>query len=242
MPWMPSLARVMPVISLFIPVVSLWFSECALLVKRFRFSETRLIGLVPRHAFLGVAVAVILEHLLHDLGFEFAVGALGDLGQVKILNRISVDIEFEVAAKRGEIGLLQRSRNRLLVRKIALCRLHRAVDQQGRIVALHGVSTGHDVISRLIGGDEFLALGVVEIGRPVSAAEHADRRILLRGSVDSSTVKADSTGIWSARPACRYCFTRLTPWPPGMKVKTASGLSEAILEISTWKSSTPSGT
>ena len=29
--------------------------------------------------------------------------------------------------------------------------------------------------------------------------------------------------------------------PPGMKVNTASGFSDAILESSTWKSSVPSG-
>ena len=30
--------------------------------------------------------------------------------------------------------------------------------------------------------------------------------------------------------------------PPGMKVNTASGFCEAILDNSTWKSSVPSGT
>ena len=44
------------------------------------------------------------------------------------------------------------------------------------------------------------------------------------GSVDSSTVKADRNGMPS-RPACRYCLTKFTPMPPGMKVKTASGFS-----------------
>ena len=61
------------------------------------------------------------------------------------------------------------------------------------------------------------------------------------GKVDSSTVNAESTGMLSARPACRYCLTRLTPMPPGMKVNTASGLSEAILDNSGWKSRVPSG-
>src|ERR1700721_4857755 len=104
MPWMPSLARVMPVISL----VMLTSSSNALLVTR--------------HAFLGVAVAVILKHLLHDLGLEFAVGALGHLGQVEILNRIAVDVEFEVTAQRGEIGFLESRRDRLFVGEVALDR------------------------------------------------------------------------------------------------------------------------
>src|SRR6266496_3700336 len=39
------------------------------------------------------------------------------------------------------------------------------------------------------------------------------------GSVDSSTVNAESTGMRSARPACLYCLTRLTPMPPGLIVR-----------------------
>ena len=61
------------------------------------------------------------------------------------------------------------------------------------------------------------------------------------GSVDSSTVNADSTGILSAKPAWLYCLTSVTPMPPGMKVNTASGFSDAIFDSSTWKSSEPSG-
>ena len=41
----------------------------------------------------------------------------------------------------------------------------------------------------------------------------------------------------SARPAARYCLTRFTPMPPGMKVKIASGCMEAIFASSDWKSS-----
>src|SRR5258706_15272045 len=101
---MPSLARVMPVISLFIALFS--FPSC----------------LVAWRAILGVTVAVILEHLLGDLGLEFAVRAFGDLGKVEILDRIAVGVEFEPAAQRGEVGLLQCGRHGFLVGEVALYR------------------------------------------------------------------------------------------------------------------------
>src|SRR5580693_2630691 len=101
---MPSLARVMPATSVFIARFSPSFSYPVS---------------VGRRAILGVAVAVILEHFLDDLGLEFSIGSLGDLGQVKILDRIAVGIEFEAAAQRGEIGLLQRRRHCILVAEIA---------------------------------------------------------------------------------------------------------------------------
>src|SRR5437868_13758574 len=85
---MPSLARVIPVISLFIAFPSL-------------------VVLVARRAFLGVTVAIILEYLLDNLGLKFAVGAFGDLGQVEILDRIAAGVDLETAAQRGEARLLQ---------------------------------------------------------------------------------------------------------------------------------------
>ena len=60
------------------------------------------------------------------------------------------------------------------------------------------------------------------------------------GSVDSSTVNTDRNGIASS-PAWRYCLTKLTPMPPGMNTKKASGLAAAILASSAEKSSWPSG-
>src|SRR6201996_7452517 len=119
MPWMPSLARVMPATSVFM-------------------SSTPLSASFGRRAVLGVTVAVFLKDLLHDLGLEFAVRTLRDLGQVKVLDRIAVGVELEAAAQRGEVGLLQRSRNRVLVGKVALHSLHGTVDQQCCIVSLHG--------------------------------------------------------------------------------------------------------
>src|SRR5580704_17649435 len=106
MPCMPSLARVMPVISLFIalfPYSRYWtrFPARTLL-------ESALTCSMARRAILGVAVGIILEHLLDDFGLEFAVRALGNLGQVKVLNRVAVDVELEGAAQRGEVGLFQR--------------------------------------------------------------------------------------------------------------------------------------
>src|ERR1700694_1604370 len=106
---MPSLARVMPVISLFIacflPLV-IW-TRFSLRETISTSPENALVGSVARCAILGVTVAVIFENLLYDLGLEFAVGALGDLGQIEVLNRIAIDVEFETAAQRGEISLLQ---------------------------------------------------------------------------------------------------------------------------------------
>ena len=60
------------------------------------------------------------------------------------------------------------------------------------------------------------------------------------GSVDSSVVNTERKGIRFS-PAWLYCLTRLTPIPPGMKVKKASGLSAAILASSAEKSNWPSG-
>src|SRR5258705_11598892 len=149
---MPSLARVMPVISLFIALFP------------------SLIALVARRAFLGVTVAIIFEYLLDDLGLEFPIGALGDLGQLEILDRIAVGIELEAAAQRGEVGLLESGGRRILVGEVALDRLDGAVDQHRRIIGLEGVGAGHAVVGGLIGGNEFLVLRIVEIWRPVRPA------------------------------------------------------------------------
>src|SRR6516164_8657326 len=129
---MPSLARVMPAISLFM--------SCFLFC------------LLARRAFLGVAVAVILEYLLHDFGLEFPVRSLGHLGQVEVLDRIAVGVEFECTAQRSEISLLQRGRNLLLVAKVALDSPYGAIDQHCCVIGLHGIATGYDAIGCLVGG------------------------------------------------------------------------------------------
>src|SRR5450755_3439494 len=77
-------------------------------------------------AVLGVTVGVVFEHLLDDLGLVFPIRSLGDLGQVEILDRIAVGAELETAAKRGEVGGLQRGCDGILVAEIALDGLHRA--------------------------------------------------------------------------------------------------------------------
>src|SRR3954447_12754285 len=46
-------------------------------------------------AVLGVRVGIVLEDLLVDLGLELAVGTLGDLHQIEILDRIMVGVEAE---------------------------------------------------------------------------------------------------------------------------------------------------
>src|SRR4051795_1413596 len=54
---------------------------------------------------LHVRIRVVLEHLLHDLGLEFAVAALRHLHQIEVLDRVVVGVELEGAAQRFEIGL-----------------------------------------------------------------------------------------------------------------------------------------
>src|SRR5215469_11623982 len=48
---------------------------------------------------LGVRIGVVLEHLLDDLRLELAVGALGDLDQIEVLDRIVVCVELEAPAQ-----------------------------------------------------------------------------------------------------------------------------------------------
>src|SRR5262249_22070715 len=64
---------------------------------------------------LGVRIGVVLEHLLDDLGLELAVGALGDLDQVEVLDRIVVGVELEAPAQRLEIRLHHGGAQHLLV-------------------------------------------------------------------------------------------------------------------------------
>src|SRR4051812_23171979 len=54
---------------------------------------------------LHVRIRVVLEHLLHDLGLEFAVAALRHLDQIEVLDRVVVCVELESAAQRFEIRL-----------------------------------------------------------------------------------------------------------------------------------------
>src|SRR4030088_3151578 len=119
---MPSLARVMPVISFFIVL----FPYQSFILTRFlhvnryppRIKPRGRLSLedasVARHTILGVTVAVIFEHLLDNLGLEFSVGAFCDLGEIKVLDRIAVGVELETAAQRGEVRLLQRGRHGIL--------------------------------------------------------------------------------------------------------------------------------
>src|SRR5882724_12420568 len=99
---MPSLERVMPVISLFIACF-LPFRYLDAFSSRETISaslESALVCSVAGRAILGVTVAIILKDLLNDLGLEFAVGAFGHLGQIEVLDRIAIDVEFETAAQR----------------------------------------------------------------------------------------------------------------------------------------------
>src|ERR1700674_614815 len=58
-------------------------------------------------AVFGVAVALALENLLHDLGLELAVGALGHLHEIEVLHREAVGVELEWSAHRLEVGLFE---------------------------------------------------------------------------------------------------------------------------------------
>src|ERR1700674_152123 len=146
------------------------------------------ISLAPRpgtssfhRAILDVRVGIVLEHLLDDLGLELAVGAFGDLDQVEVLDRIVIGVEPEAAAQRLEVGLLQRNAQRVLVGEVALDGADRAVDQQRGVIGLECIARRHGAVFLLVGCDEQLVLRVVEIGRPVGAAEHSERGVLLRG-------------------------------------------------------------
>src|SRR5215475_11665975 len=66
--------------------------DCA--VKRRRTSLHRTI--------LGVRIGVVLEHLLDDLGLELAVGALGDLDQVEVLDRLFFCFELDPPAQHSD--------------------------------------------------------------------------------------------------------------------------------------------
>ncbi len=130
---------------------------------------------------LANGVGVVLEHLLHDLGLELAVGALGDLDQIEVLDRIVVGVELEAAAQRGERRPSSAPCAPRPCCEVALGGLHRAVDQHRRVIGLERVGGRHRAVLLLVGRDERLVLRIVEIGRPVGSAEEADRGILLRG-------------------------------------------------------------
>ena len=74
-----------------------------------------------------MGVGVVLEHLLDDFGLELAVGALGDLDQVEVLDRIVVGVELEAATQRVEVGLLQAARSASLFGDVALVSLTTAL-------------------------------------------------------------------------------------------------------------------
>ena len=126
-----------------------------------------------------MGIGVVLEHLLDDLGLELAVGALGDFHQVEVLDRIVVGVELEAATQRVELGLHHGRAQRLPVRNITLHLTDGAVDQERRVVGLECVGRGDRAELLLIGGDKALVLRIVEIRRPVGAAEEAERGILL---------------------------------------------------------------
>src|ERR1043166_5556145 len=131
-------------------------------------------------AVLRVGVLVIREHLLGDLGLELAVLALRHLDQIEVLDGIMIVAEFEIAAQRLEVGLLERGAQRVLVGEVAFDGRDRAVDQLRRVIGLERVGAGHRAVFLFVSRDERLVLRRVEVGRPIGAAKEAERRVLLR--------------------------------------------------------------
>src|SRR6478735_3941110 len=71
-----------------------------------------------------------VSSLQRALGLELAVGALGDLDQIEVLDRVAIAVELEVAAQGLEVGLPDRGPQLVLVGRAAGT-LDRGVDQQG---------------------------------------------------------------------------------------------------------------
>jgi len=65
-------------------------------------------GKLFHRAVLGISIGKVREDLFLDLSLEFTICALAHLDQIEVLDRIAVGVELEVAAQRGEVGLLQR--------------------------------------------------------------------------------------------------------------------------------------
>src|SRR3954452_11545575 len=66
-------------------------------------------------AVFDVRIGIVGEDLLGDLGLVFAIGPLGNLHQIEVLDRIVVGVEPELAAQRGEVRLLHLLAQRILV-------------------------------------------------------------------------------------------------------------------------------
>src|SRR5271166_6610266 len=62
-------------------------------------------------AVCSVAVDIVLEYALHDLGLVFAIGALGRLDEIEILDGIVVDPELELAAQGSKFAFLSSARS-----------------------------------------------------------------------------------------------------------------------------------
>src|SRR3954447_15871492 len=88
---------------------------------------------------LGMGIGIVLEHLLDDLSLELAVGALGNLDQIEVLDRIVVGVELEPPTQRAELGLHHGGPQRLAVGDVTLYLAHGAVDEERRVIGLERV-------------------------------------------------------------------------------------------------------
>jgi len=91
------------------------------------------------HAALGgVAILVILQCDAYGLQLEL-IAVLDRFLQIEILNREVVVAVFVGPAHRREIRFAHRMADRVLLREVAVDRLHRAVDQKRCVIRTRGV-------------------------------------------------------------------------------------------------------
>src|SRR5512139_2906449 len=128
---------------------------------------------------LGMRVGKVSEDLFVYFSLEFAIGTFGDFDQIEVLDRIIVRVELEAAAKRGEVRLLQRRPQCVFIGGIAFGQLQCAIDQEYGVIRLKGVSRRDRAIFLLIACNELFVLRIVEVGRPIGAAEKSDGSVLL---------------------------------------------------------------
>src|SRR5258706_6091000 len=139
-------------------------------------SRTRTTTPLLHRAVLDVGVAAVLEDRAHGLVDEAHLRVLADHAQVVVLDRVLVAVELEGAARRLELGRLQRAAHRLLVVQPALGLAHCGIDEQRGVVALRSEHRGQPLVLLLEFGDEFLVGRVVEVERPWRGVKEAQHR------------------------------------------------------------------
>src|ERR1035437_782295 len=139
------------------------------------------LSVLLHRALFGEFVALHRQHVLDDLRLILAVITLGRLHQVVILDRELVRVELELTTHRMEVGLLQGSTECFLVRHVAMHGADGAVDQHGRIIGMGGEVRRYVAVGLLEIRHELLVRRIVEVRRPIGAAEKAEGVILQAG-------------------------------------------------------------